>query len=276
MRLSSDSGHAGDSRLSFRYSFGPETEGIASFRGSVSTRRPRRASTGKPGKERRELPRYGIKEAADYLGISLGTLKSWVEGRHYPTRYRGRRFFKPLIELPSPGHLSFFNLVEAHILLSTRKKYQIDMPAIRHAMDYVSQEFPSKHPLLTEQFLTDGKDLFVKKLEQTINVSRRGQLGIGPILDLYLRRIARDRSGLPMRLFPLRMDWVGRPDEEPPRVVVIDPKISSGRPVVHGTGIIATILAGRFRSGESIEELARDYGLKINQIEEVLRYAPAA
>ncbi len=226
--------------------------------------------------DRRELPRYGVKEAAAYLGIPLGTMKSWVEGRHYPTKYGGKRFFKPLIKMPSPGFLSFFNLVEAHLLLATRKKYQLKLPAIRHAMDYVGEKFPSKHPLLTEQFLTDGRDLFVKKLEQTINVSRRGQLGIGAILDLYLKRIERDRSGLPTRLFPLRVDWIGRPDEEPPKVVVIDPKISSGRPVVYGTGIITTILAGRFRSGESIPELARDYGLDNEQIEEVIRYAPAA
>jgi len=189
--------------------------------------RPRKST------DRRELPRYGIKEAAGYLGISLATLKSWVEGRRYPTKYGGKRFFRLLIKLPSPGHLSFFNLVEAHILLSTRKKHQLDMPAIRHAIDYVSEEFPSKHPLLTEQFLTDGKDLFVKKLEQTVNVSLRGQLGISSILDLYPRRIERDRSGLPMRLFPLRVDLAGRPDEEPPKVVVIDPRISSGRPVVY-------------------------------------------
>jgi uncharacterized protein (DUF433 family) len=203
-------------------------------------------------------------------------MKSWVEGRYYPTRRGGKRFFKPLISLPSPGRLSFFNLVEAHILLSTRKKHQLQLPAIRNAIDYVSEEFPSKHPLLSEQFYTDGKDLFIKKLEQTIDVSKRGQLGIGPILDLYLRRIERDRSGLPLRLFPLRVDWVGRPEEEPPKVVVIDPKISSGRPVVYGTGIITTILAGRFRSGEGIDELAQDYSLKINQIEEVIRYTAAA
>jgi uncharacterized protein (DUF433 family) len=223
----------------------------------------------------REAPRYGITEAAGYLGLPVATLKSWVQGRSYPTRY-GKGRFKPLAHAPSPGMLSFFNLVETHILLSTRKYHGLTMPAIRHAMDYVAEQFPSPHPLLSEQFLTDGKDLFIKKLEQTIDVTKRGQLGIGPVLDLYLRRIERDQSQLPMRLFPLRAGWVNRPGEEPPKVVVIDPSISSGRPVVHGTGVMAKILPGRFRAGEGIEELARDYGLQSSQIEEVIRYAPAA
>ena len=150
------------------------------------------------------------------------------------------------------------------------------MPHIREAIDYISTEFPSEHPLLTEKFLTDGKYLFIKKLEQTINVSKRGQLGIGPILDQYLKRIERDSSGLPTEVFPLRIDWQGAPNEEPPKVVVINPKISSGRPVVVGTGIVTTILYGRFRAGEGTPELARDYGLTPEQIDEVIRYATAA
>ena len=223
----------------------------------------------------REAPRYGITEAAGYLGVRVATLKSWVQGRSYPTRHSKARF-KPLIHPPSPGMLSFFNLVEAHILLSTRKHHGLTMPAIRHAMDYVAEQFPSPHPLLTERFLTDGKDLFIRKLEQTIDVTKRGQLGMGPVLDLYLRRVERDQSQLPMRLFPLRAGWVGSAGQEPPRVVVIDPAISSGTPVVYRTGIMAKILAGRFRAGEGIEELARDYGLQNSEIEEVIRYAPAA
>jgi len=227
----------------------------------------------------REFPRYGVKEAASCLGIRLGTLESWVEGRHYPTSH-GPRYFKPLIQLSAPGRLSFFNLVEAHILLSTRKKYHIAMPAIRTAIDYVLRKFRSRYPLLTEQFLTDGKDLFVKKLEQateqTINVSRGGQLGIGAILDLYLKRIERDRTGLPMRLFPFRVDWPITKEEEPPKVIVIDPKVSSGRPVVVGTGIAITYLSGRFKLGEGVEDIATDYGLHKTQVEEVIRYASAA
>src|ERR1700733_3303640 len=136
--------------------------------------------------DRREIPRYGIKDAAHSLGMSVATLDSWVNGRQYPTA-SGQKFFKPLIILAAPGQLSFYNLVEAHILLSTRKKHHVEMPAIRTAIAYVRKMYPSPRPLLSENFLTDGRDLFVKKIErvaggeQTINVSRWGQLGFGPI-----------------------------------------------------------------------------------------------
>jgi uncharacterized protein (DUF433 family) len=231
--------------------------------------------------DRRDVPRYGIEEAARCLGMSRATLSSWVNGRKYPTA-SGERFFKPLIELAAPGLLSFYNLVEAHILLSTRKKHKVELPAIRRAIDYVGRTYPSAHPLLTENFLTDGKDLFVKKIqgngrrEETVNVSSWGQLGLGPILDFYLRRIDRDQNGWPVRLYPIRMSWPGDMQGEPPKVVVIDPAVSSGRPVVNGTGVMAEIILGRFNTGEGIERIAEDYGLEIPQVEEVIRYAPAA
>lgn len=231
--------------------------------------------------DRRDVPRYGIEEAARCLGMSAATLDSWVNGRKYPTA-SGQRFFKPLIELPASGCLSFYNLVEAHILLSTRKKHKVEMPSIRRAIDYVRKTYPSAHPLLSENFLTDGKDLFIKKIEgpkgqeQTINVSSWGQLGLGPILDFYLRRIERDDKGWPIKLFPIRMTWSGELTTDPPRVVVIDPAVSSGRPVVNGTGVMAEVIFGRFNTGEGIESIAADYGLTVPQIEEAIRYAPAA
>jgi uncharacterized protein (DUF433 family) len=231
--------------------------------------------------DRRDVPRYGIEEAARSLGMSAATLDSWVHGRKYPTS-AGQKFFKPLIELPASGNLSFYNLVEAHILLSTRKKHKVEMPSIRRGMDYVRKTYPSTHPLLSENFLTDGKDLFIKKIaavtgqEHTINVSSWGQLGLGPILDFYLQRIERDDKGWPVKLFPIRMNWPGDITTDPPRVVVIDPAVSSGRPVVNGTGVMAEVIFGRFNTGEGVESIAEDYGLKVSQIEEAIRYAPAA
>jgi uncharacterized protein (DUF433 family) len=79
--------------------------------------------------------------------------------------------------------------------------------------------------------------------------------------------------GWPIRLFPVRMNWPGDLDSDPPRVVVIDPAVSSGRPVVNGTGLMAEIIVGRLNSGEGIESIADDYGLQVNQIEEVICYA---
>ncbi|MEK7445961.1 MAG: DUF433 domain-containing protein, partial [candidate division NC10 bacterium] len=87
------------------------------------------------------------------------------------------------------------------------------------------------------------------------------------IVTAYLRRIERDIKGLPIRLYPFTRKR--EPDE--PRAVVIDPFVSFGRPVLAGTGIATAVLAERFKAGESVEDLAKDYGRSALDIQEALR-----
>jgi hypothetical protein len=86
----------------------------------------------------RNIPSYSISESARYLLIPVGTLRSWLHGRFYPTG-EGKRFFKPLIELPNPAipQLSFTNLVEAHVLRVIRKDHQIRLDKVRTTLDYI-------------------------------------------------------------------------------------------------------------------------------------------
>ena len=217
----------------------------------------------------RELPSYTIREAALYLRIPVATLRSWVLGRNYPTS-RGEGFFRPVITVPSgkPPLLSFMNLVEAHVLDAIRRKHQVPLDNVRRALLYLQREYPSRHPLADQTFETDGLDLFIEKYGSLINISQEGQLAIKDLLKAYLSRIERGADGLPVKLFPFTRK--GRPEE--PKAVVIDPHVSFGRPALKGTGIATSIIAERYKAGESIQELAEDYGRQTGEIEEAIRY----
>jgi len=56
-----------------------------------------------------------------------------------------------------------------------------------------------------------------------------------------------------------------------PRYVLIDPYVAFGRPVLTGTGIPTAVIADRYKAGESIDELAEDYGQDRFHIEEAIR-----
>jgi len=56
-----------------------------------------------------------------------------------------------------------------------------------------------------------------------------------------------------------------------PRVVVIDPEVSFGKPVLVGTGIPTSTVAERYKTGESVDDLAKDYDLERGKIEEAIR-----
>jgi uncharacterized protein (DUF433 family) len=215
-----------------------------------------------------EQPAYGLTEASRYLSIPSATLRSWVAGRKYPTE-SGPKFFKPIIQLPEDvrAGLSFVNLVEAHVLDAIRRHHQVPLGKIRQAIHYLQKHFSSAHPLAEQRFQTDGIDLFVEKFGQLINVTQSGQMALRDLLKAYLHRVERDASGTAVRLYP----FTRKRDLSEPKVVVIDPHISYGRPVLVGTGIPTAIVAERYKAGESIDELAEDYGRSRNEIEEAIR-----
>jgi uncharacterized protein (DUF433 family) len=219
----------------------------------------------------REMPAYGIDEAAVYLQIPRATLRSWVVGRNYPVK-GGERAFRPLI-LPAAEEggrlLSFFNLVEAHVLAAIRRVHRVDLRAVRNAIDFLDRRYGTSHPLADQSFVTDGKDLFVQELGRLIAASASGQLAMRQVLDAHLQRIDRDALGGAERLYLFTR--AGSPAGDPPRTVVVDPRVAFGRPVLAGTGIPTSVIAERFKAGESVEELAEDYGRSASEIEEALR-----
>ena len=219
----------------------------------------------------REMPAYAIDEAALYLQIPRATLRSWVLGRKYRVK-SGERMFLPLIRPASVDGLcllSFYNLVEAHVLDSIRHIHEVDLIAVRRAIDFIESRYGTRHPLAEQAFLTDGQDLFIHELEDLIAASAGGQKAMREVLDAHLRRIERDAHGVAERLFLFTRGGEHSADE--PRTVLVDPRISFGRPVLAGTGIPTSAIAERFKAGESIEDLVADYGRSPKEIEEALR-----
>jgi uncharacterized protein (DUF433 family) len=184
-------------------------------------------------------------------------------------RTRALNFLVPLILLPDDARagLSFVNLVEAHVLDAIRRHHQVPLSKIRDAIHYLQKHFSSKHPLAEQRFQTDGIDLFIDKFGKLINVTQSGQIALRELLKAHLHRVEHNANGAAVRLYP----FTRKRDLSEPKVIVIDPHISYGRPVLVGTGIPTAIVAERYKAGESIDELAEDYGRSRNEIEEAIR-----
>jgi uncharacterized protein (DUF433 family) len=221
----------------------------------------------------RLLPAYPVSEAAHDLRMPEETLRSWVAGRLYPVAGQSKRS-RPLIHLDDPKkqYLSFINLVEAHVLAAIRRRHGVKLPKVRKALDYVGRQYRVEHPLINQAFQTDGLDLFVERYGDLINASREGQRAMKEIIGVYLKRIEWDAKGLPIRLYPFTRDTQAEAaPASAPRVVVMNPAISFGRPVVAGTGIPVSSIYERYKAGDSVAELARDFRLEISAIEEAIR-----
>lgn len=217
----------------------------------------------------RTTPAYPFGEAAHYLGVPLSTLRAWFLGTTY--RHAGKkRSFKPVIQLDAGAKdaLSFFNLVEAHVLTGIRRTHDVSLPRVRAAIDFVRRKLQLERPLIDARFQTDGVDLLVEHLGELVNVSRDGQIEMAGVVRAFLHRIVRDPSGVPIKLYPFTRRSL---DADAPVPVEIDPRVAFGRPVLVGRAVPTAVLADRFKAGDTLQELADDYDASATEIEEAIR-----
>ena len=216
----------------------------------------------------RRTPAYPFIEAAHYLHMPVSTLRSWCIGQDYKVSGRTMRF-QPLIALDGDKNegLSFLNLVEAHVLAAIRRNHAIPLPKVREALVFMRVKLKTARPLVERSFQTDGVNLFVEELSSLVNVTREGQIEMKELLLAHLHRIERDTAGLPIRLFPFTR--TGTQEREAP--VQIDPTIAFGRPSLRGRAVPTAVLADRFKAGEPMTELASDFGVTVDVIEDAIR-----
>lgn len=222
----------------------------------------------------RHQPAYSVAEAARYLKVAPATLRSWVVGRPYPTG-AGTAHSKPVIRAAKtpPPTLSFWNLIEAHVLRSLRTDHGVPMDALRRAVAYAEKSLQIERLLLSPELRTDAGKLLLERYGELIELSASGQIAMRSLLNSHLARVEWDEWKFPVRLYPFTSSGVGSSDKRP---VAIAANIAFGRPIlVHG-GITTATIAERIDAGESIAELADDYDVLPEDIEEAVLYEHAA
>ncbi len=194
-------------------------------------------------------------------------------GREYPTA-EGATRFRPLIRPASrrPALLSFWNLIETHVLRSLRTEHGVPVKAVRAALAFAGKQLEIDRLLLREELRTHAGELFLERYGELINLSASGQLAMRRLLTEHLERVEWDPSQFPVRLYPflpVMFPGDGRP-------IAIDPRIAFGRPVVLRRGVSTSAIADRIDVGETVDELAADYDLTPAEIEQAVLYERAA
>jgi uncharacterized protein (DUF433 family) len=202
-----------------------------------------------------DAPAYNVQQAAHYVGVPYATLRDWVSANG-------------LISPPQPNNLSFNNLAEAHVLRAMRRNHKLSMQGIRKALLELKQMRNTAHPLLDESFSTDGVNLCIYEEDKIVNLSKKLQTEIREFVALYLQRIKRDSARRAATLYP----FIVHEGADEPRHISISPTISFGRPVLAGTGVSTALIAGRFAARDSITDLAREYDVAPQVLEDAIRW----
>jgi uncharacterized protein (DUF433 family) len=221
----------------------------------------------------RSQPAYGLAEAARYVKLPTATLRSWVVGRAYPTS-AGEGRFQPIIH--PAGHnpllVSFWNLIEAHVLRALRTEHGISIKEVRQAIRFAERQLGIERLLLRKELCTQAGMLFLDRYGGLINLSKSGQLAMRQVLEQHLKRVEWDEWKFPVRLYPF-VSPDGTASEKP---IAIDPAIAFGRPVVVRAGVSTAAVADRVDAGERLEDIAEDYGLTVPEVEQAVVFERAA
>jgi uncharacterized protein (DUF433 family) len=204
------------------------------------------------------------KEVARHLQIPESTLYYWLgeEANGAPLVHR--------VEPEKRGWPSvpFVAVVEAYVLRSLRD-LGLTKRKIREAAAEVRRTFDTPYALATKKITTDGVDIFVQYADGELARIEDGQRPFREVIDSYLHFINWDtRDGLASSL-RLRQ----YPDVAP---VVIDPRFGWGAPVVEATKVPVDAVVDLWRAGETLEDVAYEYGMTREQVEAICRAARAA
>jgi uncharacterized protein (DUF433 family)/DNA-binding transcriptional regulator YiaG len=221
----------------------------------------------------RDQAAYGSAEAARYLRLPAATLRTWLVGRDYP-KGDAQATFHPLIKPANAQllQLSFYNLIEAHVLRALRTEHGVALAELRKAIAYAEKKLQLHRLLLSQELRTHAGQVFLDRYVELINLSASGQLAMRKMFENHLQRVEWDEWQFPVRLYPYT-DSMQRGSERP---IAIDPLVAFGRPIVQRAGISTAAIADRIDAGETVDALAEDYDLTHDEIEQAVLYSRAA
>lgn len=224
-----------------------------------------------------ETPLYTVTDAARIVDVPASTLATWAKG--YTRSFPGRRDVvgAPVISYVEPHHLReptipFVGLAEALVLAAVRRS-GVPMQRIRPAIAQLQEEIGVEHALASRKLYTDGAELMFDFAEQhrgsaagesarELVVVRNGQRVFADVISEYLQRIQYTEDGYPELI---------RVPAYAEAQVIVDPHRSFGSPVFERGGARVEDVLERFWAGDSIDELADEFGVPVDQLEDVLR-----
>lgn len=210
---------------------------------------------------------FTLGESAAYLGVPKSTLHRWARPSNgWPA------VITYFAEAGREANVPFVGFAEAFVLSAFRRS-GVPMQRIRPAVERLASEIGVEHALASERLYTDGAEVlydYATKEDdhlRELTVVRTGQTQFSDLIREYLQRVTYGDDG-----------WVA--ELELPTYahaqVVVNPRRAFGFPLlVHG-GARVEDLVDRFKAGDSVAEIAEDFVVAEDEVEDVIRVATRA
>lgn len=219
------------------------------------------------------VPLYTSTEAAGYLDVPRPTFVRWTKGNR--SEHLGASAVTSLItavppEAPRGPTIPFGGLAEG-MFLSGLRRAGVPMQQIRPALDLVRTELGVEHALASRRLYVAGVQLLWEVSSEPrvdagtthsardLIVLRDDQYVFRQVIVQYLRRITYDDEYARSLVLP-RYEVTE---------IVVNPDINFGQPYFTHGGTPLTDVRDLLRAGETVADVADDFGIPIDEVTEV-------
>jgi len=211
---------------------------------------------------------YTSTEAARLAGVTPQRVVRWLRGYQYA--YRGEARQSPPVwngqiePLEGSYALGFLDLMELRFVKAFLD-FNLSLQTVRRAIARARESFGISHPFCTNQFLTDGRTIFLELEESTDEPAIidlvKNQYAFHRVLKPYLKGVEYEGNEL-RRWWPLGER----------RRVVIDPARSFGKPIASGSGVQTAIIARAVAREGSVAKVQRWFELDKREVSDSVRF----
>lgn len=217
---------------------------------------------------------YSVAETARFAGTTGANVARWFRGSR-----RGDKAYPPLFSerhrlFDEPILLSFLEVVEV-IAVAAFKREGVSSKRIRNARDFSLTHLTDSYPFASYDFKVHGARI-LHDYEQRYPDERSGPMvvdvgdkagqwklnGFDDLADAVLEYGEQDQVPWAVRYYPHGRDGY----------LVVDPRYGSGRVTMIGHNLLATVVAGRYFGGDSIDFIAEDYDLEQEAVKTAIAY----
>ena len=209
---------------------------------------------------------YTFGEAAQLAGVSTTTVKNWLFG------YAAKgRVVPPLLPSETVEMVSFLQMIEIMVAARFRKnavgRRSLPFSTVREAYVNAREKWSIEYPFAHMKLEALGGHI-VHFLEQGGSPDSFQALDVPEQFTLpgLLRRETTEQidydQDLAARWFP-----IGKTVP-----IVVDPKLSTGLPVIQGRGVTVHAIRKRFQAGLRIDFIAKDFDMDPLLVETALQY----
>ncbi|MEQ1526472.1 MAG: DUF433 domain-containing protein [Gallionella sp.] len=214
---------------------------------------------------------YTFQEASRLVSASPQELRRWLKGYTHKAADSDKQvsitpLWKTELAQSEVEGISFHDLLEVRFVQAFRK-YGVSLQTIRVASEQAREMFNHPYPFTCKRFQTDGRTIFASAIEET---------GEEQLLDLIKKQFAFSKiiepslyRGIEFGNDELASHWYPVPRS---KVIVLDPAIAFGKPIIAHGSIRTSILYDAFNAEKNKQYVAKLYEVSVNAVEAAIRF----